>query len=987
MESQIDPRSISRFRWLIVCLANEITNSELKKAKFLVKDRLGARNFEKIKDTFDFFDKLQEGNHFHEGDTLLLRHILSKIGRNDLIEELNRYNSEYAVVARHCHRHPAASEGPFIGRNDRLDELFFLLKEKRKDEVATICISGLPGMGKTRLAKEACYRQIEYHELLFVDLRELSTLESIFNAVMHALGEDTSLNVDIDVVIWRLKLYRPKKAGGAVLLFDNADRPLRTPEKGVNDDVYNTFVELIERIIDCGNDCLKVLITTRMGLPQDLCTHYDNCVFQIPIRADELKDSDAIDILQYSAGKTEISGEDAKRLIHLCGKCPLALKVTGSRLQDRSIPPKKLIEYLDNKSDNVFSLELYGGINLGACLKNTFDSLPDKQKFHMVRLSAIPGTFTSRAALAVLGMKQVPEVEVNLQLQDLKYRNLIETLIDDDEDVNKSDIRYGLHLLMRQFLQKIARSNKSITIHYRQGEEEFVNYYLKKLKKIGKMTEKNYKKAIKKKNDDAANFQELLRLLPKQKRDVETDEWRKLASTIELFYSTKERLKFFKAQRQLAEQNQSTLEFVEMSAYEGLQMSRINYHYEEILPLLQNAEQVLLKATNTKPIHTDKRSLSSTLFKKKAENYFAKKHIQNLNAGEKEKLFLLYHLWGNVCTTCGYDLDNANERIQIAYALVKELNLKNTNTARFYSTMADVIKENARLQKGNDLFEKSKLKEAMDFYNMAYNLRKDLTGSENHPDIPVYLANIGACYYHLEEIEKAIEYYKRSLQVEDEMVLENEEGRLKTLRSLALAYRDVGRYEDAIDLGKKCVTSRVELLGDHTDTARAYYLLGLFYLERNERGDLKVAEQKFEGALKVEERLWKLGKPHSVDWENLKRKIQIVLIKTSQKMKYPAYKRRFDRADRKSSQGPLETNVTDADAEAIYDSSDESVDENVSMQITEEPTEKLIARKRHSSDSCSSEDDYAQSMVSQDSGISSMASAKGQGDQKKKLKY
>ncbi|XP_033124615.1 uncharacterized protein LOC117122941 [Anneissia japonica] len=971
MATHEDPYSISRFRWLIVCLANDITNRELKKAKSLVRDRLGAKNYEDVKDTFDFFDKLQEGNHVHEGDTLLLRHILSEIGRIDLIEELNKYDSEYAVVARHYRLHPAASEGPFIGRKKRLDELFNLLQKKHEDGVATICISGLPGMGKTRLATEACYRQKEYQKLLFVDLRELSTTESIFFAVMRALGEDASINIDLDFVILKLKQYKTQKADGAVLLFDNADRPLRTPKEGVNDDVYNNFVELIERIIQCGNDNLKVLITTRMGLPLKLCTRYKNCVKPISIKADELEYEDARDILNYYAGRTIISDEEAEQLVHLCGKCPLALKVTGSRLQDHTITPKKLIEYLMHKSDEVTKLEFYGEINLESCLKNTFYSLPDKQRFRIIRLSTIPGTFTSRAALAVFGMKRNDQVEVNLQLQDLKYRNLIETSIDDNEDFNKSDVRYGMHLLLRQFLQKIAEIDASITMHYKLGEEEFVGYYLRKLKTIGTVSEKKYKKAIKRKNDDAANFQELLRLLPKQKRHIEIDEWRLISSTIELFYSTKERLKFFKAQRQLAQQNQSTLEFVEMSAYEGLQMSRINYRYEEILPLLEDAEQTLLKATNTQEVQPDKRSLTGSLLSiLKTEKYFAEKHIQNLNAAEKEKLIILYQLWGNVCTTCVRDLDQAIERMQIACALVEELNLKNTNIARFYSTMADVILNKSRLQSSNAVCARSKIKEAMGFYQKAYKLRRDLTGSENHPDIPVYLANIGSCHYQLQDIDKAIKVYRQSLEVEDNMLIDNEEGYLKTLRNLALAYRDVDRYDDAIDFGERCLKRRVDLLGIHSDTARTYYLLGLFYLERNkDRGDLEQAEKNFEEALKVEEKLWmEQGKPHSVDWENLKRRIQIVLAKTGQKKKYPAYKARFEEAEKKSSQKLLEKMLTDS----------------ISHSDSEE-TDQSTSRKRRDSSS-SSENDGSESMVSQDSGISSMTSVERKGNQRKKYK-
>ncbi|XP_033124570.1 uncharacterized protein LOC117122897 isoform X2 [Anneissia japonica] len=1005
MARHVDSSSISRFRWLIVCLANDITDYELKKAKSLMRDKLGDSKYENIKDTFAFFDELLERKRIHEGDTQLLRHILQKIGRQDLIDELNNYHSEYAIIAKHYNKHLPAYEGPFFGRKDRLEELVRLLQGKRKNAVDIICISGLPGMGKTRLAKEACFNQIEYHELLFINLRELTTTESIFREVMHRLGEDTYLDIGIDILTLELKKYKPKNAGGAVLIFDNADRPLNTPGEGKDDEVYNNFVELIERIIRCGNTHLKVLITTRGSLPRKLCTRYENCVFEVSIKAHELEYDDAGDILKYYAGKeTAISNEDLKQLIHLCGKCPLVLKVIGRRLQDQAIPPKKMIEYLKYKSDGITNLEFCDEVNLEACLKDTFYRLPEAQRFRLLRLSTIPGTFTSRAAQVVLGMKSADKVDVKLQLQGLKYRNLIETSIDND-DFNASGIRYGMHLLMRQFLQKIAKDDKSITKHYREAEEKFVHYYLRKLAKIGRMSQKEYKRAMKRKNDDAANFQELLKLLPKQKRVIEDEEWQAISSTVELFYSPKERLQFFTDQRELEQENNNTNKIVEMLAYEGVQMSINNYNYEEILPKFAEAEIMLLKATKKTVVNSNNIFLTSLLYllsKIKPDRYFAEKYIQNLSDAEKEILVILYHLWGNACTKCGRDLDLANKRMQIAYALVRELNLRNATTARFYSTMATVMQNQYWRQGGNALFKRSKIKAAMEFYTMAYNLKKELTGSENHPDIAVYLASIGGCYYQLKDIENAINSYKKAIVLRDKLQIQYNEAHLRTLRNLALAYRDNGRYEDAIDFGKRCAKSRSELLGDHTDTARIYYLLGLFYAERNHHGDMKAAEQNFEEALRIEEKLWEQGKLHTIDWENLKQKIHDVLTKTGQRSKYRDYKKRFE-AEKKSSQRPH--NTTHAGSVFILPdkpnegdkqvatkrthSASSSVDDRELSEVTsiegndesfEGDTQVVNRKRKHGASSF--DDDCATSADS----ILSMTIVEGQGNRKKKRK-
>ncbi|XP_071949336.1 uncharacterized protein [Antedon mediterranea] len=886
---------------------------------------------------------------------------------------------------------PECTEGPFIGRKVRLKQLYDLLKKGHDDGVATIYISGLPGMGKTRLAKEA-YRQMKNHELLFVDLRELSSTESIINAVLHKIGVHSTA-INIDVLILKLKEYRPEKAGGAVLLLANAD---------FSHHVYKNFVKLLERIVACGNTCLKVVITTTKRLPRKLSRY--QCVENISIN--ELEYKDARDILQYYAGQA-ISDEEAERLVHICGKCPLTLKLTGSLLADNIISPKKMIAYLDKRPYMITQMEFDGDVKLEDCYINIINSLPDNQKFHMIRLATVPGTFTRRAAMAILSMKKSELVDVIKQLQDLKDRNLIETSIGDLQ-------RYGMHLPMRQSLQKIGQTDESVKCQYEVGEQEFIGYFLQKLIKIGELSESKYKKAMKRRNKDTANFQELLKLLPKKERSVTTDEWRVISTTVELFFSTKERLKFFKAQRELEYTSKNILQFVEMSAYESLQMSKMNYRYEEILPLLETAEEELLKTKKPEETLPTIPSVAK-LFKWKPEQYFAAKHVSFLTDAEKETLILLYQLWGNVCTTCLKDLDQANVRIGVAYDLLKELDLQNTNTARFYSTMADLILTKSRLQQSNALCKESEVKKALNLYRKAYELRVALTQSEHHPDIPVYLANIGSCYYQLEDSKNAIEYYKRSLnldsQLEDNMDIDNEEAYLKTLRNLALAYRDENRFKEAIYYAEKCASRRRKLLGIHTDTARTYYLLGLFYYERNHRGDMRSAEENFNEALNIEGQLWKQGKPHSVDWENLKRKIQSLLARTEQKMKYSEYKLRFDIAEKKSTQKPKETVISDNNS--TTESSDESVDEIKNPTYTQhaykqerrdviaekplKPTRTVISdadpindsvvdeskmlqnmediKSKHHSNSSASDEGDTRSVASRDTGISSNASS------------
>ncbi len=56
------------------------------------------------------------------------------------------------------------------------------------DHIHGVCISGEEGIGKTRLAQEACVRMKGSHQLVTVDLNGFPSMESVYYALMHAFG-------------------------------------------------------------------------------------------------------------------------------------------------------------------------------------------------------------------------------------------------------------------------------------------------------------------------------------------------------------------------------------------------------------------------------------------------------------------------------------------------------------------------------------------------------------------------------------------------------------------------------------------------------------------------------------------------------------------------------------------------------------------------------------------------------------------------------
>ena len=87
-----------------------------------------------------------------------------------------------------CYLVPPA--GPFFGSKDILSNITTTLATDY-DHIHALCISGEPGIGKTRMAQEACSRMSTSHKQVSVDLRGLPSMQSVYFAIMHAFGVET----------------------------------------------------------------------------------------------------------------------------------------------------------------------------------------------------------------------------------------------------------------------------------------------------------------------------------------------------------------------------------------------------------------------------------------------------------------------------------------------------------------------------------------------------------------------------------------------------------------------------------------------------------------------------------------------------------------------------------------------------------------------------------------------------------------------------
>ncbi|MFF0391712.1 BTAD domain-containing putative transcriptional regulator [Kitasatospora sp. NPDC004615] len=255
----------------------------------------------------------------------------------------------------------------FLGREDQLDTLRTALLT-RTDRPATAVLSGMAGVGKSALALTCAnaLREEFPDGQLFLNLRgatpgltPLGALPAL-TALLRGLGiESSALPDDPDTAA---ALLRTTLSGTRTLLLldDAAD------------------LAQVRPLLPAGPGC-AVLITGRTPmLALDGALH---------LRLDTLSERESIALVERTAGRATadrtvvaIEQADLARLVHLCGRLPLALRIVGARLAARhTLPVRGLVGRLEEGTDRLDELEL-DDLSIRQSLALTYDSLRDSTR-------------------------------------------------------------------------------------------------------------------------------------------------------------------------------------------------------------------------------------------------------------------------------------------------------------------------------------------------------------------------------------------------------------------------------------------------------------------------------------------------------------------------------------------------------------------------------------------------------------------------------
>ena len=190
-----------------------------------------------------------------------------------------------------------------------------------------------------------------------------------------------------------------------------------------------------------------------------------------------------------------------------------------------------------------------------------------------------------------------------------------------------------------------------------------------------------------------------------------------------------------------------------------------------------------------------------------------------------------------------YRAGNMGKALRILHQSLKimeELLQSHTSTSRCLNAI------------GNCHNKLGKHDEAIKYYTRAYKMRKELSGSMNHFDMPFFKGQIGTGYEGKKEFHKAIECYKEALELAKELKIPGMLNTALYYRNIANSHAWLREFEESYQPAKDAYEIRKVILGNHPYTARSAFQMAEIcrYLE-----EFDEAEDYYAEAWKIEKSL------------------------------------------------------------------------------------------------------------------------------------
>lgn len=314
-----------------------------------------------------------------------------------------------------------AKAGHFTGRVPELSTL-----DNLKEGIGVI--SGPGGMGKTALAVHWAHQVLDRYPdgQLFLDLRghDHATAMPVAEALNHLLaGLGVQAETGAADIIKRLGLYRSALRERRILI--------------VLDNVGSA--DQVAPLVPPGSASL-LLVTSRQQLA---ALALDHAVTSIQL--DMLSREDASTLLQRVLGRERVTQDrsSADRLVELCGRMPLALRIAAAKLATRRMRPLAELVTEMTGEDRLGALTVPGGSHsIRTVFATAYQSLSPLAATLFRRLGNHPGPTFSAHLAAVLAGEPVHDA-----LDELASAHLISEV---DSD------RFRFHDLIRLYAIECA---------------------------------------------------------------------------------------------------------------------------------------------------------------------------------------------------------------------------------------------------------------------------------------------------------------------------------------------------------------------------------------------------------------------------------------------------------------------------------------------------------------------------------------------------
>ncbi|XP_070563552.1 uncharacterized protein [Ptychodera flava] len=833
-------------------------------------------------------------------DTELLHYLLKEIHPR-LLEDLAEFEKfRAAEIERLGEARTTCSSKyePFVGRDRAMEDIEEWL-HRRTVRMGGVCISGLPGMGKTRLAREACVKAMgDAWKVCPVDLKGKDTIDSIVPAIMISMGIETDRynpEENTDKLIRHIKSH--KKGSRMIIWLDNVDKPLEP-----DGDVFRSeFVKFLDSVIDTCNPKIKIIITSRFGLDKK----YGNEFLTIRLDSDEyvLNLEEAAQYIQGYSTERELSREEGRSLGRACGMCPLLMKMMVGCLTDPNVTVEELVKCMEKNPVDT----LRGLCESGLTADNTIEvgfralvrTLNEDQRRNLVMLTVIPGTFTIEAAASILGIQANKDFSflTKGKIRVLQKINLIGASETDRGELMTSSAkyptRYSIHFLIRTCVCDILiEEDPTCRKHHDNAIKRYAAYYTKKMKKLNKLVSTDHRRVMREKEMDATNFHRVIELIS-EKTEIDVPEIQDISGLLDLFLNSKERYDYYHKACLFERRRGNAVKFSQYRCWEVTQLLQRGHSIEALYPMVDEALRSLEGVPNQRE-------------RKEVQIAFAR----------------CYHCMGDIFHERGKAKDALkwlHRSKQISERFPEEGDLTvNLLTSISLATHKTAITAGA----SERTIEPSVVKKALQYGKQAVDLRRKLTGSDLHYEMPSLIQNLAAYHHDLNNYDTALTLYKYALKILNDLNMTNTQKSHTIMKNIATTYRSMDRYDDAATYATLAMNGRKQLLGDNPNTARSICTVAIAHMDLEQYAESK---RYLVEALEMEERLWRSGKPHSAAWKTIKQQLKgVCLLLGNPQTEIMGFTRRFEDAEDENNRGqPAPRREFKGDDESDSSSDDE----------------------------------------------------------------